>query len=73
VTLQPAMPPSDSEDEGVDELEYDRITDADGDEDIEIDDDIMDINEADGGDDGSDGDDVCNNPSNFHPLMNIRL
>jgi hypothetical protein len=67
------MSPSDSEDEGVDELEYDRTTDADGDEDIEIDDDIMDVNEADGGDEATDGDDVCYNLSNLHPLMNIRL
>jgi transcriptional activator SPT8 len=51
---------SDSEDEGVDDLEFDRTTDAEGEDDPDIDDDALDTIEADAGhEDATEGDDVC--------------
>ena len=53
------MAHSDSEEEAADDLEFDRTTDADGDEDVEIDDDILDTIEGDAGvDDATEGDEV---------------
>jgi hypothetical protein len=67
------MAQSDSEDEGVDDLEFDRTTDA-GDEDVEADDDLLDNIEADAGmDDVSDGDDVCQLSANSRPVFKCIL
>ena len=44
------MAHSDSEDDGVDDLEFDRTSDADGEDDPDIDDETLDATE---------GDDVC--------------
>jgi hypothetical protein len=50
---------SDSEDEAVDDLEFDRTTEADADEDADVDDDILDPMEGDAAaEDATEGDEV---------------